>query len=295
MTAPPTPLPANLRSLTAKTTVKVALGLVAIKSITFLVTNSSGILGSAADSLFDVCASLLVLWAILEAERPADADHPWGHGKAEGLASLFQGVLVMTAGLGLVAHTITRFFNSNDDGFRMPALGIVVMLVSSVATIWLVNNLKRTASKTNSPALAADSKHYTSDLLINLSVIAGLATGFFIEDRWPDLVIGICIALIILNSSREIILSSIEILMDRGLKAKESRAILDAVQQFAPCVAGFHDLRSRRSGADIFIELHLDLTRDLSFVEAHDLSEDVGEAIRRKLTNATITVHADPL
>ncbi|MFT7516730.1 MAG: ferrous-iron efflux pump FieF [Myxococcota bacterium] len=295
MTAPPTPLPANLRSLTAKTTVKVALGLVVIKGITFLVTNSSGILGSAADSLFDVCASLLVLWAILEAERPADADHPWGHGKAEGLASLFQGILILATGVGLVAHTVMRFFKDDDDGFQLPIVGVVVMIISSIATLWLVRQLKSTAKKTNSPALAADSQHYTSDLLINLSVIIGLILGSFLDARWPDLVIALCIALIILNSAREIFVSSIEILMDRGLEAKESHAILAAVQNFHPRVAGFHDLRSRRSGADIFIELHLDLARDLSFVEAHDLSEDVGEAIRRKLTNATITVHADPL
>jgi ferrous-iron efflux pump FieF len=284
-----------LRSLTAKTTVKVALGLVVIKSITFLATNSSGILGSAADSLFDVCASLLVLWAILEAERPADADHPWGHGKAEGLASLFQGVLILATGLTLVAHTVSRFFDTGDSGFSRAPIGIAVMIISSAATLWLVRNLKSAAEKTNSPALAADSKHYTSDLLINLSVIIGLSTGHFLDARWPDLVVGLCIALIILNCARETFLSAIEMLMDRGLKAKESRSILDAVQNFAPRVSGFHDLRSRRSGADIFIELHLDLARDLSFVEAHDLSEDVGEAISRKLTNATITVHADPL
>jgi len=296
MTTPPDPLPKNLRSLTAKTTVKVALGLVVIKSITFWVTTSSGILGSAADSLFDVCASLLVLWAILEAERPADADHPWGHGKAEGLASLFQGILILATGLTLVAHTVSRFFDEGDSGFSEAPIGIAVMIISSAATLWLVRNLKSAAEKTNSPALAADSKHYTSDLLINLSVIIGLSTGQLLGGAaWPDLVVGLCIALIILNCARETFLSAIEMLMDRGLKAKESRSILEAVQNFAPRVSGFHDLRSRRSGADIFIELHLDLARDLSFVEAHDLSEDVGEAISRKLTNATITVHADPL
>ncbi|MAU93387.1 MAG: divalent metal cation transporter FieF [Planctomycetes bacterium] len=295
MTMPPNPLQKNLRSLTAKTTVKVALGLVVIKSITFLATHSSGILGSAADSLFDACASLLVLWAILKAERPADADHPWGHGKAESLASLFQGILILATGLTLVAHTVSRFFNANDSGVSRAPIGIAVMLISSVATLWLVRNLKNAAGKTNSPALAADSKHYTSDLLINLSVIIGLSTGHFLDTRWPDLVVGLCIALIILNCARETFLSAIEMLMDSGLKAKESRAILEAVQNFAPRVSGFHDLRSRRSGADIFIELHLDLARNLSFVEAHDLSEDVGEAISRRLTNATITVHADPL
>lgn len=296
MELPTSDLPAQRRSTTAKTTVKVALGLVAIKAITFLYTGSSGVLGSTLDSLFDVLASLLVLWAVIAAERPADADHPWGHGKAEGLAALFQSLFILMSGLGLAVHTVNRFLYQENYSLDMPWAGVGVMVVSSVATLWLVRRLRSVARETGSPALAADSQHYASDLMMNLAVILGLVLAWLLDGAlWPDLLVGIGIAFMILNTAREVFLNSIEVLMDKGLRPREAKAILEAVSRFSPRVAGFHDLRSRHSGADIFLELHLDLDRNMSFVEAHDLSEEVGEAIEKALPNSTVTVHADPL
>jgi len=284
------------RSRAALNTVKVVLALVALKVVTWAFTGSSGVLGSALDSVFDVLASLLVLWAVLAAERAADAGHPWGHGKAEGLASLFQSLVVLIAGLGFVAHTVTRFVHQDEAQLRAEWAGIAVMVVSSAATLWLVRNLRRTARLTGSPALEADSHHYTSDLLINGSVAVGLVLSWMLDGApWPDLAVGMGIALMILNTARRIFLKSMETLMDRGLRADEAVAVLRAVSAFAPRVAGFHDLRSRRSGTDIFLELHLDLDRAMSFVEAHDLGEQVRVGIERALRNAAVTVHADPL
>ncbi|MHC4379525.1 MAG: cation diffusion facilitator family transporter [Planctomycetota bacterium] len=296
MELPTSDLPGQRRSATAKTTVKVALGLVVMKAVTFLYTGSSGVLGSSLDSLFDVLASLLVLWAIITAERPADADHPWGHGKAEGLAALFQSLFILFSGLGLAVHTVNRFLYQENYSLDMPWVGVGVMAVSSVATIWLVRRLRTVARETGSPALAADSKDYTSDLMMNLAVIVGLVLAWLLDGvLWPDLLVGLGISLMILNTAREVFLSSVEILMDRGLRPREASAILSTVSRFAPQVSGFHDLRSRHSGADIFLELHLDLDRHMSFVEAHDLSEEVGVAIEKALPNSTVTVHADPL
>ncbi|MGB0954336.1 MAG: cation diffusion facilitator family transporter, partial [Planctomycetota bacterium] len=230
MELPTSDLPAKRRSTTAKTTVKVALGLVAIKAITFLYTGSSGILGSTLDSLFDVLASLLVLWAVIAAERPADADHPWGHGKAEGLAALFQSLFILLSGLGLAVHTVNRFLHQENYSLEMPWAGVGVMAISSIATIWLVRRLQTVARETGSPALAADSKHYTSDLMMNLAVILGLVLAWLLDGAlWPDLLVGIGIALLILNTAREVFLSSIEVLMDKGLRPREATAILEAV------------------------------------------------------------------
>lgn len=284
------------RSRAARRTVQVVLALVVIKGLTWAYTGSSGMLGSALDSVFDVLASLLVLWAVLAAERPADAGHPWGHGKAEGLASLFQSLVVLAAGLGFVAHTIGRFMRPEEAALAGEWLGVAVMAVASGATVWLVRNLRRTARLTGSPALEADAHHYASDLLMNGSVAVGLVLAWLLDGAlWPDLLVGLGIALVILNTARRIFLKSLETLMDRGLRAEESMALLGAVSVFAPRVAGFHDLRSRRSGSDIFLELHLDLDRAMSFVEAHDLGEQVRVAIERALPNAAVTVHADPL
>lgn len=296
MELPTSDLPSRRRSRTAKTSVKVAAGLLLMKGATFLATGSTGVLGSALDSMFDMLASLLVLWAILAAERPANAKYQWGHGKAEGLAALFQSLFILLSGLGLAVHTVNRFVRQDEYTIELPWLGVGVMVISSGATLWLIRRLRTVAAETGSPALQADSHHYASDLLMNLSVVLGLTLAWILDGAlWPDLVVGIGISLLILNTAREVFVQSIEGLMDRGLKPRESAAILRAVHRFTPQVAGFHDLRSRRSGADIFLELHLDLDRSMSFVEAHDLSEDVGEAIEQALPNSTVTVHADPL
>lgn len=284
------------RSRAARATVKAVLLLVVLKAITWLYTGSTGILGSALDSVFDVLSSLLVLWAVTTAERPADADHPWGHGKAEGLAALMQALVILVAGLGFVAHTVNRALNPEAPALAGEWIGVGVMVVSSGVTVWLIWNLRRNARATGSPALEADSHHYSSDLLMNAAVAIGLGLSWLLDGaRWPDLAVGIGIGLLILNTARKIFLKSMETLMDRGLKPQEAAAVLRTLAGFAPRVAGFHDLRTRRSGADVFVELHLDLDRDLSFVEAHDLGEQVRVAVQRALDNSTVTVHADPL
>jgi cation diffusion facilitator family transporter len=253
-------------------------------------------LGSTLDSVMDVLASLLVLWAVTAAERPADADHPWGHGKAEGLASLFQSLVVLLSGLGFVAHPVDGFLHQDELELEGEWVGVAVMAISTAATLWLIWNLRRNARATGSPALEADAHHYVSDLLLNGSVAVGLVTSWLLEgEPWPDLAVGLGIALLILDTARRIFLQSLETLMDRGLRPQEAAAVLRTVGGFAPRVAGFHDLRSRRSGVDVFLELHLDLDRGLSFVEAHDLGEQVRVAIERALPNSAVTVHADPV
>lgn len=284
------------RSRAARATVKVVLVMVAFKAATWVYTGSTGVLGSTLDSIFDVLSSLLVLWAVTAAERPADADHPWGHGKAEGLASLMQAVLILVVGLGFLAHTITRWANEEAPALEGEWIGVAVMVLSSAVTVWLVWNLRRSARATGSPALEADAHHYSSDLLLNAAVAIGLGMSWLLEGaRWPDLTVGLGIALLILNTARKIFLKSLESLMDRGLKPQEAASVLRTLAGFAPRVAGFHDLRTRHSGTDVFVELHLDLNRDLSFVEAHDLGEQVRVAVERALPNCMVTVHADPL
>ncbi|MDP6850586.1 MAG: cation diffusion facilitator family transporter [Planctomycetota bacterium] len=285
----------NTRSRTAFTTVKVALALVLLKAVTWLVTSSSGVLGSATDSLLDVLASLLVLWAILHAERPADAGHPWGHGKAESLASLGQALFILFAGCGLIFQVVHRWLDS-DAAIQMPWTGIAVMVVSSLVTFWWLRKLRAAAKETGSPALEADSAHYAADILLNLGVVAGLLLSLSLnKSKWPDLVVGLAIGLLILNTARKVFLSGVENLMDRGLSEKEEAQVLASVAHFSPRVAGFHELRTRRSGSEIFLEIHIDIHRDMTFVDAHDLSEEVGRAIESTIPRSRVTVHADPL
>ncbi len=287
----------RLRSRTARASVGVAGSLVLLKLATWWYTGSTGLLGSALDSSFDLLASLLILWAVRAAERPPDADHPWGHGKAEGLASLFQGVFVLFAGLAFAAHTLERFFRPETRSeLTGEWAGIVVMVVASAATVWLIERQRRTVQATGSPAIRADRAHYASDLGMNAAVALGLGLSWLLGGNpWPDLVVGLGVALIILNTARNVLVEAFSILMDAGLSPCDSRAILTAVRGCSERVRGFHELRSRRSGTDVFLELHLDLDRDLSFVEAHDLAESVQAAIQEAVPRSRVTVHTDPL
>lgn len=278
----------------ARTTVKVASGLCLAKLAAFALSGSSGVLGSAVDSGLDLIASLVVLWAVTAAARPADADHPFGHGKAESLASLLQSILILASGLGLAYHAIQRALD-DEHTLNSSTLGIVVMIGSSVITLWLVRQLRRVAKETGSPALDADSAHYASDLATNLAAALGLGLFALTGWTWPDLLVGLGIALVILNTARAVFTGATEGLMDTGMEPAEEAAVLSTILGFAPQVAGFHDLRARRSGAEVFIELHLDIPRDASFVAAHDLAEEVGEAVKRAVPRSHVTVHADPL
>jgi len=281
-------------SLTARLTVKVALALVLLKIGAFAATGSSGILGSMLDSMLDTVASLLVLWAVITAAQPADADHPWGHGKAEALASLFQSILILISGLGLGAHAINRFI-SPDTKLEMEGFGIATMALSSIITLWLVKKIRTSARESGSPALEADSAHYASDLWANFGVISGLGISQLQKATWPDIAVGLGIALIILNTAKKVFKESIGMLMDEGLKPGEEGKILAVVMNFSPQVLGFHNLRTRKSGSHTFLELHLDLDSKLSFTESHDLSEKVGKAIEETVPHCEVTVHADPL
>jgi len=283
------------RSQTARGTILVAGGLVVLKSAVWLATDSSGVLGSALDSLLDVFASLLVLWAVLAAERPADADHPWGHGKAEGLASLFQSFVIGASGIGLGFDSWGRF-RDPGEALERPFLGMAAMVVSTLVTLWWVRRLRSAARETGSPALQADSAHYTSDVLLNGSVIGGLGLSTLLGGvRWPDLAVALGIAVLILSTAVQVLRTGLRQLMDEGLRPGEAAAILQVVSGFSPRVLGFHDLRTRRSGPEVFLEIHLDLSRELSFPESHDLGERVGQAIEAAVPRSRVTVHADPL
>lgn len=282
------------RSEAAWGSVKFASALVVLKAATFLLTDSAGVLGSALDSLLDVAASLLVLVAVLAAERPADADHAWGHGKAESLASLFQSLLILVSGLGLVYETVRRVLGAHGAVERT-GLGMAVMVACALATVWWTRRLRKAARATASPALESDTLHYASDVLLNGSVVVGLLLASSTGSAIPDLLVGLAIALLILNTARKVFWKAFNNLMDRGLEPGDAAAVLRAVAGFAPRVAGFHDLRTRRSGRDVFLELHLDLDRHLSFVEAHELSELVERAIEETVPHSTVTVHPDPL
>jgi ferrous-iron efflux pump FieF len=287
LTAPPSKL---MRAATYFA-VSAALLLIVVKTAAFLVTNSVSLLSSLLDSTLDLMASMVNLWAVRHALTPADKEHRFGHGKAEPLSGLAQSAFVAGSGVLLIVESISRFGRS--DTVERGDLGIAVMVFSIVVTLCLVAFQKYVVRKTGSVAISADSLHYTGDLLLNMSVIAALVLTTSFGMTWADPVFALAIALFLLWNASKIARTSIAALMDRELPEEERQAIKSVALKH-PRVLGVHELRTRSSGMQTFIQMHLVLRPELSLVEAHRIADEVEMALLADYPGADVIIHQDP-
>lgn len=270
----------------------VSAALTVLKGGVWALTGSASMLASALDSLGDVVVSALNALALRAAARPADQDHPYGHGKIEHLAGLFQGLLMVGTAAWVVVEALRRL----DRGESLAHRGVgIAATVVSMAVAWLLASwLRRRGEALRSPALVADSRHYATDYLTNLGVLAAFAADAWFDYPAADPVISIVIAAAILRGAGRLLLDAAQALMDHELSSDELRSIQHAIMAFSPPVRGFHDLMTRRAGPDRFVQCHIEIDAALSFREAHECVEAIREAIEKRLPGALVTLHADP-
>ena len=269
----------------------VAVCLIALKSWAWQTTDSVSLLASLLDSLMDAAASIINFFAVRYAMMPADEDHRFGHGKAEALAGLAQAGLIGISVLWLFSHSFDRIMAPQEVVHT--SVGISVMLISIVATAALVLGQRYVVKRTESSAVAADSLHYLSDLLMNASVIVALLLsqwGLSGADAWLAIIIGFYV----LRSAWEIAQQSMHLLLDRELDETDRTLISTSVLQHKG-VLGVHDLRTRQSGYTKFVQLHLELPDNMPLIEAHDIADAVEAGIKDVLPNAEVIVHLDPI
>jgi len=289
---PVTPEQARVRWIAARTALLGASLLAAVKLATALATGSLAILATFLDSVMDVFTSGLNAVALRIAERPADDDHAYGHGKAESLAGLFQGSVLALSGFALFVESIRRLVLGGE--LTHSEWGIAVMIFSIAVTGFIVARIRRALRQADSLALRAEWAHYASDFLVNGVALVALCARWAWETRWADPVASAAIAGYIVRAGVGILRESIDVLMDKELPEDDVvERIANALRGF-PEVVGFHSLRTRRSGPVKFVDLHLDVDRDLSFARAHDVAERAITAIEQVIEGATVWVHADP-
>ncbi|WP_145980701.1 cation diffusion facilitator family transporter [Magnetospirillum sp. ME-1] len=266
--------------------------LIAVKLAAWVATGSVALLSTLIDSTLDLAASALNLMAVRHALVPADDDHRFGHGKAEALAGLGQAAFVVGSGAFLLAEAGNRMVHPQPISHG--EWGIAVMVFSIVATLALVWFQRMVTKRTNSLAISADSLHYTGDLLINASVIVSLllaaGTGWPLAD--PLFAIGIAGWLMI--NAWQIFRLSLDTLMDKELPEAD-RERIRAIVAGHPGVQDHHDLRTRTSGRQGFIQFHLELPGELPLVEAHRISDDVERAILAEFPGFDVIIHEDPV
>ena len=281
---------ARLLRLATYASTSVALVLIALKFVAWGSSGSVSLLATLIDSMLDALASMINLVAVRHALTPADKEHRFGHGKAEALAGLSQSLFIAGSAGFLLFEAAERIIN--PVAVESVQLGIVVMVISIVATLGLLSFQQHVIRKPNSTAIRADALHYRTDLLVNGSVIIAL---ILVSLGWPgfDGVFAAVIGAYILYSAREIIITSYDHLMDRELP-DEDRDSIKALVLAHPSVRGMHDLRSRHSGTMTFIQLHLELDDDLSLMAAHKISDEVEARILSVFPGSEIIIHIDP-
>lgn len=266
--------------------------LTVFKLVVGLAVHSLAVIASAFDSLMDVLVSSVNLIAIREADKPADAEHLYGHGKIESLAGLFQSLVISGSGIYLVFESIRRFIQRSE--LTQIPVAIVVMIISMVFTFILIVKLKQVLRDTESIIVGTEVLHYTTDFLTGGGVILALilvrSTG---SSLW-DLAVAFAIACYILKSSIRILKNSVDELLDRALPPEEQEEIERIILTSDPRVIGIHNLRTRKIGQRRFIDFHYEIRGERDFSRAHDLTETIIKKIKARFPGSDVTVHFDP-
>ena len=285
---------AETAALTRRVTalsVAVAAVLVTIKAAAWVASGSTALLASMADSGLDLIASLATAFAVRFAATPPDAEHRFGHGKAEAFASLLQAGLVFASAALIVREAIGHF--ADPHPLRHGGWAVGVMAVSTVLTLLLVAAQSRVLRQTASVAVAGDRVHYLSDLASNVIALAGIAAAAWLGVTGLDAAAAIVVAALLLWSAIGVFGEAANQLMDRELP-EDQRAEIVRLASADPRLTDVHQLRTRASGPYVHMQMHVALDPDLTLDAAHQVIVAAEKRILEAFPAADIIIHADP-
>jgi ferrous-iron efflux pump FieF len=283
--------PGTLMRRAAMASLTVTVFLIALKLAAYLATDSVAMLASLADSGLDFFASAINLIAVRSSLTPPDREHRFGHGKAEPLAGLAQGAFIAGSATFLVIEAANRLIDPHQ--VENEIAGLIVMGISIVATLALVTYQRMVVARTRSLAISADRTHYATDLVTNIGVVIGLLLTKQLGWYLADPIVAILIALFLVWSAWGVFRQSYDQLMDHELPDDDREKIKALVMRHAE-VRNLHDLRTRASGLNTFIQFHIELDADISLTRAHEISDAVEADVMEAFPKAEILIHQDP-
>lgn len=282
---------ARLTRRAAGASIAVALLLTALKVWAAWRTGSAAMLGSLADSALDLAASLATMIGVWVAALPADREHRFGHGKAEALAAIVQVMLIAVSAAAIFYRSVTQI--ADPEPTRAAAQGIGVSLTAIALTFALLGWQRHVIRRTGSLAIRTDHRHYQSDLLLNLAVIAALGLDQYAGLTGADPVFGLAIALWLAWGAWHGASAAADQLLDREWSDDRRQAIVELVGRH-PELSNLHDLRTRTSGLTDFVQFHVCLAPEMSVRAAHDVVERVEIDLRTAFPGVEVLIHMDP-
>ena len=273
--------------------------LVILKLVTGVFTGSVSVLSEAAHSSMDLIASIIAFFAVRISARRPDAEHPFGHGKVEDISALAEALLILIAAIWIISEAVHKL--TNPRPLETIDWGLAVMLFSVLTNIVVSKLLFKVGKKTDSPALIADAWHLSTDVWTSAGVLAGLSIIWTGSKFWPgvnldwiDPVAAILVAVLILKAALKLTLDAIKDLIDTSPPAHELVWLSTYLESWFPTVRSIHRVRTRKSGAARFIDLHVVVDPTMTVIESHGITEKMTAEIREKLSGADLTVHIEP-
>lgn len=264
----------------------------AIKAAAWWLTRSAAIYSDAIESTVNVAAAIVSLVAIHLAAKPADANHPYGHDKAEFFAAVVEGAMIVAAALTIFQHAWTTYWDPVP--VQMPAPGLALNGVATLINAGWAVLLIRTGRRARSPALLADGRHLLADVVTSVGVIAGVGlavlTGYLVLDPLLAALTGVHV----LWSGASMISASVGGLMDAAPSPEIVERIRRLVATHAEGAIEAHDLRTRHAGRLTFLEFHLVVPGRMTVAEAHEICDRVEAALKAEMDQLMITIHVEP-
>ena len=269
-----------------------AVTLAVVKFAVGVLSGSLGVLSSAFDSLADVFMSAVNFLSIRKSAEPPDKSHPYGHGKVETLATVFQAAVIAGTGIWVVAEGIRRLV-----GKRVPEsadAGIAVMAAALVASWFVSRRIRKAGEETGSSALVADSLHFATDVYTNAGILASLVVYRFTGWKWLDPGVALVVGVYIVVVAGKLLLPAIDDLMDRGLPEATVEMVKQIIEGHRPMLVDFHDLRTRRAGSEKHVDFHVVVCREYKLEDAHRVADHLEKEVRLALGNVHVVTHVDP-
>lgn len=270
-----------------------ALLTIALKTAAYLLTGSVGLLSDAMESIINLLAAVLMLGMLIIAARPADESHPFGHEKAEYFSSGAEGLLILLAAVAIAMAAINRLLNPQP--LEQLGLGILAAILAAMVNLVVSRILMRAGRRHDSGALQADARHLMVDVWTTAGVLAGLGAIALTGWLWLDPLIALAVALHILREGFQVMRKSVNGLMDQALPDEEQARIIAILEQLHEQGLHYHALRTRKSAARRFVDVHILVPGSWSVRRGHNLLEQLEAQIRTALPNTSIITHLEPL
>jgi len=285
------PVKQRIRRL-AFASIFVAFGVMGLKFAAWKVTGSVALYSDALESIVNVIAASVAYWAIRVSHKPADADHPHGHHKAEYFSAVVEGVLIALASLLIMREAWAAL--QAPRLMEEPALGLAINGLAAVANAIWATVLIRTGRKERSPALEADGRHIMTDVVTSVGVIAGLVGTVLTGWAVLDPMLAIIVALNILWQGWKVIGQSVQGLMDVAADHDDTRRIRDIISLNSRGALEVHDLKTRIAGRATFIEFHLVVDSTMTVGESHVICDRIEAALQAEVPSVRVIIHVEP-